>query len=121
MNSDKQIAVHSAPADYECMRQAGRVSADMLDELSELMERAITTEAIDEDCHKSITKAGEMPAALEYREYPRWVATSVWSYLRLKDTRLSELPLKVADGKYENGEREISNGDPQASLREVQA
>ncbi len=73
----KDIILHTDPAAYAGMRKAGQLSASILDELIDMIVPGITTEAIDEYCHKRITEAGAIPAPLGYRGFPKSVCTSV--------------------------------------------
>jgi methionyl aminopeptidase len=63
--------------DFAGMRQAGRLSAEILDELAERIVPGITTDAIDRYCHERIVGAGATPAPLGYRGFPKSVCTSV--------------------------------------------
>ncbi|MBN66805.1 MAG: type I methionyl aminopeptidase, partial [Rickettsiales bacterium] len=76
MTSVKGITIHSKE-DYEGMRKAGRLSAEILDELTDMIEPGMTTLAIDEYVHKRITEAGAVPAPLGYRGFPKSCCTSV--------------------------------------------
>lgn len=70
------VTIHK-PEDYEGMRKAGRLSAEILDELYDVIEPGITTEAINRYCHERIINAGAKPAPLGYRGFPKSVCTSV--------------------------------------------
>jgi methionyl aminopeptidase len=72
----KEITIHAA-SDYEAMRKAGRLSAEILDELTEIICPDITTDAINSYCHGRIVGAGAIPAPLGYRGFPKSVCTSV--------------------------------------------
>lgn len=74
--SERKITIHS-PADYEGMRKAGRLAAEILDEVGDLIKPGITTNAINDYCHERIVKAGAVPAPLNYRGFPKSVCTSV--------------------------------------------
>ncbi len=73
----KQLTYHTDPADFDGMHKAGRLSAEILDELTEIIEPGITTDAINDYVHKRITEAGATPAPLGYRGFPKSVCTSV--------------------------------------------
>lgn len=64
-------------AGYEGMRKAGRLSAEILDELTEMVKPGLTTNAINAYVHKRIVEAGAVPAPLGYRGFPKSVCTSV--------------------------------------------
>lgn len=59
------------------MRKAGRLAAEILDELTGMIEPGLTTNAINEYVHKRIVDAGAIPAPLNYRGFPKSVCTSV--------------------------------------------
>lgn len=59
------------------MRKAGRLAAEILDEVADLIKPGITTNAINDYCHERIMKAGATPAPLNYRGFPKSVCTSV--------------------------------------------
>lgn len=70
------ITIHE-PGDFDGMRKAGRLSAEILDELYDIIEPGITTQAIDDYVHKRITEAGAIPATLGYRGYTKSCCTSI--------------------------------------------
>ncbi len=70
------ITIHDA-ADYAGMRKAGRLSAEILDELVAFIRPGITTDSINSYCHERIVEAGATPAPLGYRGFPKSVCTSV--------------------------------------------
>ena len=72
----RPISIHSE-ADFAGMRKAGRLAAEILDELVEIVKPGITTNAINDYVHKRITEAGAIPAPLNYRGFPKSVCTSV--------------------------------------------
>lgn len=72
----QEITRHT-PRDYDGMRKAGALAAEILDELAERIEPGMTTEAINRYCHQRIVEAGATPAPLGYRGFPKSVCTSV--------------------------------------------
>lgn len=76
MSEHKGITIHTLE-DYAGMRKAGRLAAEILDELTEIVRPGISTEAINDYCHQRIVKAGAIPAPLNYRGFPKSVCTSV--------------------------------------------
>lgn len=72
----RQITIHE-PADYAAMRKAGRLAAEILDEVADLIKPGLPTNAINEYCHNRIIAAGAVPAPLNYRGFPKSVCTSV--------------------------------------------
>jgi len=60
------------------MRVAGRLAADVLDMIGEHIRPGITTEQLDEICHRYITEVQDaVPAPLNYRGFPKSICTSV--------------------------------------------
>lgn len=76
MKDERDITIHSK-ADYEGMRRAGALAAKVLDAMVELVQPGVTTNAINDACHRMITEAGAIPAPLGYRGFPKSVCTSI--------------------------------------------
>lgn len=73
----RSITIHDSPLDYEGMRQAGRLAADILDELYDIVRVGITTDEINRYCHQRIVESGAIPAPLGYKGFPKSICTSV--------------------------------------------
>lgn len=73
----RSITIHDSPLDYEGMRKAGRLTADILDELYDFVRVGISTDDINRYCHQRIVEAGAIPAPLGYKGFPKSVCTSV--------------------------------------------
>ena len=73
---ERQIKIH-APEDFEGMRKAGRLAAEVLDMLVPLVKPGVTTEHLDKICHDFIVDHGAVPAPLGYRGYPKSICTSI--------------------------------------------
>ncbi len=66
------------PDEQDKMRIAGRLAADVLDMIEDYVKPGITTNEINELCHRYITEEqGAVPAPLNYRGFPKSVCTSV--------------------------------------------
>jgi methionine aminopeptidase type I len=66
------------PDEQDKMRVAGRLAADVLDMIGDYVKPGITTNEINEICHKYITEVQDaVPAPLNYRGFPKSVCTSV--------------------------------------------
>ncbi|MCG5540466.1 MULTISPECIES: type I methionyl aminopeptidase [unclassified Halorhodospira] len=64
--------------EIEGMRRAGRMAASVLDMVAPRVEPGVTTEHLDELCHRYITEElGATPAPLNYRGFPKATCTSV--------------------------------------------
>ena len=73
----RPITIHRNAAEFEGMRKAGRLAAEILDAMFELVRPGITTNTINNACHYMILDAGATPAPLGYRGFPKSVCTSV--------------------------------------------
>ncbi|MGE0753796.1 MAG: type I methionyl aminopeptidase [Alphaproteobacteria bacterium] len=72
----RPIIQHKAP-DYEKMRAAGKLAAEVLDMIADHVEPGVTTGMLNDLCHKMIVDAGAVPAPLNYRGFPKSICTSV--------------------------------------------
>ena len=64
--------------EIEKMRVAGRMAAEVLEMIEEHVQPGVSTEKIDQICHKYITeKQQAIPACLNYRGFPKSICTSV--------------------------------------------
>jgi methionyl aminopeptidase len=60
------------------MRVAGRLAADVLDMIGEHVRPGVTTNELDQICHKYITETQQaIPAPLNYRGFPKSICTSL--------------------------------------------
>jgi len=71
-----QVTIHG-PEDFEGMRRAGRLAAEVLDHVTPHVEPGVTTETLDRICHDFIVAHGAVPAPLGYRGYPKSICTSI--------------------------------------------
>ncbi|MCW3798758.1 type I methionyl aminopeptidase [Sphingomonas sp. BN140010] len=70
------IKLHG-PEAFEGMRRAGRLAAEILDGLAELVKPGVTTQAIDDFVFSEMRRAGATPATLGYRGYTHSCCTSI--------------------------------------------
>src|SRR5471032_3594096 len=70
------VTLHN-PADFEGMRRAGRLAAEVLDLLVPLVKPGVTTAALDKAAYDHIVAHGAIPACLGYRGYRHTVCTSI--------------------------------------------
>src|SRR5690606_12855268 len=70
------IKLHGEDA-FAGMRRAGRLAAETLDFITPYVKPGVTTGELDRLCHDFITRAGAVPAPLNYRGYPRSICTSI--------------------------------------------
>ena len=70
------IIIHR-PADFEGMRRAGKLGAEVLDFVTPHVKPGVTTGELDKLCHDYIVEHGAVPAPLGYRGFPKSICTSV--------------------------------------------
>lgn len=70
------VPIHDA-ADYEGMRVAGRLAAEVLDFITPHVIPGVSTGELDRLCHDYILKHEAIPAPLNYRGFPKSICTSV--------------------------------------------
>jgi methionyl aminopeptidase len=73
---EARIKIHTA-ADFESMRRAGKLAAEVLDFITPHVKPGVTTGALDTLCHDFILAHKAIPAPLNYRGFPRSICTSV--------------------------------------------
>lgn len=74
--TERRIKLHTA-ADFDGMRAAGRLAAEVLDFIGPYVKPGVTTLELDTLCHEMIVDAGAVPAPLGYRGFPKSICTSV--------------------------------------------
>ncbi|MEP6828996.1 MAG: type I methionyl aminopeptidase [Rhizomicrobium sp.] len=70
------VTLHG-PAEFEGMRRAGRLAAEVLDLMVPLVKPGVTTEALDKVAYEYVVTHGAIPACLGYRGYRHTVCTSI--------------------------------------------
>lgn len=63
--------------EIEKIRKAGRIVADVLDGVRELVRPGVSTQTLDEFAERFIRSAGAVPAFKGYRGYPKTLCTSL--------------------------------------------
>ncbi|MBF0169335.1 MAG: type I methionyl aminopeptidase [Alphaproteobacteria bacterium] len=71
-----RVRIHP-PEDFEGMRKAGALAAEILDFITPFVKTGVSTGELDRLCHERILAAGAIPAPLNYRGYPKSICTSV--------------------------------------------
>ena len=71
-----QIKLHG-PEGFAGMRRAGRLVAEVLDELADRVEPGVTTESLDQFVFEFARDHGALPATLMYRGYEKSICTSI--------------------------------------------
>lgn len=75
-NNKMSISIKT-PEEIEKMRAAGKLAASVLEMIGEHVKPGVTTEELDDICHKYITDHGAYPAPLNYHGFPKSICTSV--------------------------------------------
>ncbi len=70
------ITIHK-PEDYEGMRRAGRLAAEVLDFITPHVVPGVSTGELDRLCHDFIVEHDAIPAPLNYRGFPKSICTSI--------------------------------------------
>lgn len=65
------------PEDFEGMRKAGRLAAQVLDMIAPFVQEGVTTEELDQRCHEFIVSHGAVPAPLNYKGFPKSTCISL--------------------------------------------
>ena len=63
--------------DFESMRKAGKLGAEVLDFVTPYVKAGISTGELDRLCHDFIISHGAVPAPLGYRGFPKSICTSI--------------------------------------------
>ena len=70
------ITIHNSE-DFEKMRIAGKLAAEILDYITPFVEVGVTTNYLNDLCHKKIIENNAIPAPLNYRGFPKSICTSI--------------------------------------------
>jgi methionyl aminopeptidase len=70
------IPIHG-PEEYEAMRQAGRLAAELLDYITPYVQPGVTTNELDRICAEYTQDNGAISAPLGYRGFPKSICTSI--------------------------------------------
>jgi methionyl aminopeptidase len=73
---DGTIKLHG-PEGFEGMRRAGRLAAEILDEIAAMVQPGVTTAAIDDRVREMTLAGGAVPATLGYRGYQHSCCISI--------------------------------------------
>ncbi len=120
MQNKDGIEIHNDPSEYEGMRKAGRLAAEVLDMVSEHVVPGVTTDHLNDLCHDMTIKAGAISAPLNYKGFPKSICTSVNNVVchgipsdkKLKDGDVVNIDVTVIlDGWYGDTSRMFWVGD----------
>jgi methionyl aminopeptidase len=72
---------HEGPCDHDHGEEeeikAGKLASQTLDFVTPFVKAGVTTEELDQLCHKFIVEKGAIPAPLGYRGFPKSICTSI--------------------------------------------
>lgn len=114
------ITLHS-PEEFEGMRKAGRLAAEVLDMIADHVEPGVTTEHLDQLCHDFMADHGATPATLGYKGYPKSSCISLNHVVchgipgpkKLKDGDILNIDVTcILDGWYGDNSRMYVAGKP---------
>ena len=124
---DGTIKLHG-PEGYEGMRKAGRLAADILDELTDFVAPGVTTGAIDDKVRGMMLDAGAVPATMGYRGYAHSCCTSINHVIchgipsdkALKDGDIVNVDVTpLLDGWHGDTSRMFFAGEPALKARKL--
>jgi len=123
----RPIIIHP-PHAYESMRKAGRLAAEVLDEMTHRVKPGVTTLELNDICHEMIVDAGAIPAPLDYRGFPKSICTSVNHVVchgipedrALKESDIVNIDVTViVDGWHGDTSRMYWAGEPNLKARRL--
>jgi methionyl aminopeptidase len=71
-----RVALHT-PEEFEAMRRAGRLGAEVIDYITPYVVPGVSTGELDRLCHEYTVAHGALSAPLNYRGFPRSICTSI--------------------------------------------
>ena len=124
---DGTIKLHG-PEGFEGMRKAGRLAAEILDELTDFVQPGVTTGAIDDKVRGMILDAGAVPATMGYRGFAHSCCTSINHVIchgipgekALKDGDIVNIDVTpLLDGWHGDTSRMYFAGEPALKARKL--
>jgi len=123
----RPITIHG-PAEFEGMRRAGTLAAEVLDMVREHVKPGVSTGHLNDICHEMIVGQGAIPAPLNYRGFPKSICTSVNHVvchgipgdLKLKDGDIVNIDVTViVDGWHGDTSRMYWVGAPSIKAKRL--
>ena len=72
----RDVEIHG-PEAFAAMRKSCRLTAEILDYITDFVKPGVTTGEIDQLCHEYHRAHGAIPGPLNYRGYPKSICTSI--------------------------------------------
>ena len=117
---NKDIVIHNSD-NFESMRKAGKLAAEVLDYIKDFVKPSVTTNELNDLCHNMIIKRGAVPAPLNYKGFPKSICTSINHVVchgipddrKLKNGDIVNIDVTVIlDGWYGDTSRMFYVGEP---------
>ena len=121
------ITIHS-PKDFDKMRSAGKLAAEILDYITDFIEIGITTDYLNTLCHNKIIENRAIPAPLNYKGFPKSICTSINHVIchgipsdkKLKDGDILNIDVTViVDGWHGDTSRMYYVGKPSVKAQRL--
>lgn len=121
------IEIHPA-TDFEGMRRAGRLAAEVLDMITDYVRVGITTDELNTLCHDYIVGHNAIPAPLNYKDFPKSICTSINHVVchgipgpkKLMDGDIVNIDVTVIlDGWYGDTSRMFAAGKPNVKAQRL--
>lgn len=122
-----KIAIHSE-GDFIKMRAAGKLASHILDYIADFVKIGVTTNHLNDLCHKKIIENNAIPAPLNYKGYPKSICTSlnhvvchgIPSDKELKDGDILNIDVTVIlDGWFGDSSRMYFVGTPSIKAKRL--
>lgn len=122
-----KIAIHSE-GDFIKMRAAGKLASHILDYITDFVQIGVTTNHLNDLCHKKIIENNAIPAPLNYKGYPKSICTSlnhvvchgIPSDKELKDGDILNIDVTVIlDGWFGDSSRMYFVGTPSVKAKRL--
>jgi len=124
---ENNITLHT-PEDFQGMRKAGKLTAEILDYITEFVKPGVTTDYLNDLCHKKIIENKAIPAPLNYKGFPKSICTSINHVIChgipsekvLKNTDILNIDVTViVDGWHGDASRMYCVGEPSIKAQKL--
>lgn len=121
------ITIHKE-SDFEKMRAAGKLAAQILDYITDYVKVGVSTEELNILCHNKIIENGAIPAPLNYKGFPKSICTSINHVVchgipnekLLKDGDILNIDVTVIlDGWFGDSSRMYYLGEPSIKAKRL--
>jgi len=119
-HAHRGVKIHKQE-DFEGMRKAGRLAAEVLDFVTPFVKAGMTTNELNDMCHQFTIDRGAVSAPLNYRGFPKSICTSINHVVchgipgekTLKSSDIINIDITVIlDGWYGDTSRMFTVGKP---------